>query len=508
MTLTLTPEQQAIVSESRTPDSLMISAMAGCAKTTTLEMLSKHLPLRPSLALAFNVKIKKEMEKRFPKHFEIKTMNGLGHLAWQKAIGKRCIVDTSKIYNLLKEFFKAHKDLNIEWSELSALISACRRNGLVPKPLDTQFRGILADTEASWELLADSVYIDITEELIWAAREILNQSITLSFQGTIDYDDQIYMSVLFGGVYPKFPQILVDEAQDLSPLNHRQVARCIADRITVCGDPRQAIYAFRGADSSSMGSMRALRKEWRDLPLSTTFRCPKIIVSRQLDHAPGFTAAPTNVEGEVYDWKEKESWTIRDVLSQSSGKSIAILCRNNAPIIACALRIIRGGTGCTVLGSEIGKGLVALSKKLLPSDDTSAEACVAKINSWREAEISIARANEKSERIAIITDRAECLIAVIESGPASSAGDLRRTLNTMFSKENLQITLSTIHKAKGLEWPVVVHLDPWRVPSKFAKRALEEGNPIPMQQEMNLRYVCETRTQDKLILANLEQMEV
>lgn len=507
--MTPTPEQEAILQAGRsTADSLMISAMAGCAKTTSLQLLSKTLPLRPSLALAFNVKIKKELESRFPGHFEIKTMNGLGHSAWGRAIGKRCIVEPSKIYKLIKDFFKAHANLEIEWGELSSMVAACRRNGLVPKPLDRQFSGILKDEEASWETLADSVYIDASEELIWATREILNQSITQAFQGVIDYDDQIYMSVLFGGVFPKFPNILVDEAQDLSPLNHRQVARCAADRIVVCGDPRQAIYAFRGADSSSMGSLRGLRNSWSDLPLSTTFRCPRKIVERQQDHAPGFTAAQTNVEGEVHDWRERESWTIHDLRNVSPGKHIAILCRNNAPTIAAALRIIRSGVGCTVLGSEIGKSLVALSKKLIPHDNTTAEDSIKKIHDWAASEISLARANEKDERIAIITDRAECLIAVIESGPAKDAGELRRILSTMFSKENLQITLSTIHKAKGLEWPVVVHLDPWRIPSRFAQKAFEAGNPIPLQQDMNLRYVCETRTQDKLILANLKNMEV
>jgi len=86
-------------------------------------------------------------------------------------------------------------------------------------------------------------------------------------------------------------------------------------------------------------------------------------------------------------------------------------------------------------------------------------------------------------------------------------GEARRTLETMFSKDNLRITLSTGHKAKGLEWPTVIHLDPWRVPSKFAKSAKANGNPIPMEQDLNLRYVIETRAQEKLILASLEDFQ-
>jgi hypothetical protein len=45
---------------------------------------------------------------------------------------------------------------------------------------------------------------------------------------------------------------------------------------------------------------------------------------------------------------------------------------------------------------------------------------------------------------------------------------------------------------------VVVHLDPWRIPSKWAK---SEAARI---QEANLRYVIETRPKKALVLANIE----
>jgi hypothetical protein len=253
-----------------------------------------------------------------------------------------------------------------------------------------------------------------------------------------------------------------------------------------------------------METMRGLRSSWTDLTLSTTFRCPKSIVARQQSHAPGFNAAPQAPEGEVIDWREKDEWSIGDL--QNLGAPVAILCRNNAPIIACALRIIRSGRGCTVLGGEIGKQLINLSRKIISSDDTTYENSIALIEQWRRNETMKARALEKEERIGIINDRAECLIAVLDNSSAKTAGDMRRTLGTMFSKENLNIILATGHKAKGLEWPTVLHLDPWRIPSKWAVRALDEGHAAPMQQEMNLRYVIETRAQRTLVMANLEQM--
>lgn len=499
-----TPEQDAIIEAARASDtSIIISAMAGCAKTTSLRLLAKHLPMRPTLALAFNVRIKKELEKGFPGHFEVMTLNGLGHRAWCRAINKRCKVDTNKAYNAIKAVVN---DLNLDsggFSTVSTLVKGARHAGLVPNPMSNQFPGLLPDDWASWEAIADSHYMDISDDVVHAARRALQSLIRQSFDGTIDYDDQIYMSTLFGGVFPRFPITLVDEAQDLSPLNHKQISKAAASRLIVCGDPRQAIYAFRGADSSSMESLRNLRDTWVELPLTTTFRCPKAIVARQQSHAPGFTAAPSAPTGEFHDWTDRQ-WNIADLQSLYPDKHIAILCRNNAPIIAAALRIIRSGRGCTVLGSEIGKALVSLSKKILSADNIPAETCRQLIETWRARENSINEANGKYERISITNDRADCLLAVLDSGGALTSGQLRGTLTTMFTKENLSITLSTGHKAKGLEWPIVVHLDPWRIPSKWARNAAAEGHMVPMKQDLNLRYVIETRAQQVLINADLE----
>src|SRR5882724_7289319 len=99
----LTDEQQAIVAAAAKGANTMVSAYAGCAKTTTLEAIASAMPTKPSLAVAFNVKIKKELERRFPQHFEVKTLNGLGHSAWSKTIGKRLTLDEKKLGKLITQ---------------------------------------------------------------------------------------------------------------------------------------------------------------------------------------------------------------------------------------------------------------------------------------------------------------------------------------------------------------------------------------------------------------------
>jgi len=230
-------------------------------------------------------------------------------------------------------------------------------------------------------------------------------------------------------------------------------------------------------------------------------------VRRQQSHAPGFTAGPKNADGKFIDLVFEASdrkWTLPKLREMESWgeEQIAILCRNNAPLMKMAFALIRDGIGPVVMGREIGKSLIALSNKIVKDDTTPLEDTIQAIKKWEETEVSLARANDKEEKVAAIYDRSQSLLAVCESAGVTSAGELRSALEKLFARENGQVILATGHKSKGLEWHTVIHLDPWRVPSKFARESLALGNPVPMDQDMNLRYVIETRAKHTLVLAN------
>jgi hypothetical protein len=180
-----------------------------------------------------------------------------------------------------------------------------------------------------------------------------------------------------------------------------------------------------------------------------------------------------------------------------------VLCRNNSPLLSLAFRLIRNQIGVVMLGRDIGKGLIQLSRKIIPDDNTDRFQCSGLVAAWIETETSLARVNGHEERVAGITDRGECLLAVIGSG-CRDAGELRQMLTKLFASENGRVQLSTIHRAKGLEADCVLHLDPWRIPSKFAQEAAKLGDTRQLQQEWNLLYVCETRTKHTLINADLQ----
>lgn len=514
-----TDEQAAIRdSVARSGRSLMISAYAGCAKTTTLVLASQGIKV-PALALAFNVSIKKELERKVPANFVTKTMNGLGWQAMQRAlpaVSSWKDPDGKKLAKLVTQVGKEWRfDLNSdEWETVRTLAQAAMTAGIVPGGSNWE---LLPDEPEAWASVAEDAGL-LQEDFARfheLAREVLRRNNELTLQGIASFDDQVYFPTVISGKWPLFPVMVVDEAQDLSPLNHAMLRRAMRPdgRLIVCGDPKQAIYGFRGADTASMEKIRALRGDWSDLPLTLTFRCSKLVVGRQQSHVPGFRAHESNLDGEFRTLGQAASpgeaspgWTWNE-LSRAvpAGQTLAVLCRNNAPLLALAFKLIRQRVAPVMLGRDIGKGLIALSRKIFPDDGLGRDAMLGQLADWELSERSALLATGKEEKLDALADKVGCLQSVIGYAEVVDASGLRQALAALFAKESGQVTLGSIHRSKGLEWDAVLHLDPWRLPSAFAKKAAKLGDFRALEQEMNLQYVCETRTRNLLMEANVKE---
>jgi DNA helicase-2/ATP-dependent DNA helicase PcrA len=456
--LTPTPEQAAIIQSVASGDDTMVNALAGCAKTTSIELSIRQSDPEPTLVLAFNVKIKKELETRLKDlpHVKVQTANGLGHAVAMRG-GLRPTIDKDKTFKLAKETGLRGEDL----TALLQLSRSARLAGLVPSSLAGT--GLVPDNPDTWAGLCEELFVDPV--LIPAARKLLEKSHLLSLSGTIDFDDQLYLSTCVFRNYPKYNRIFVDEAQDLSPMNHEQV-RLAASRygqIVAVGDPFQAIYAFRGASHDSMDRLRRLRNVWTTLPLSMTFRCPKRVVSRQHHLVPHFTAAPEAPEGTI---ETRSSWV--------PSRGDAVLCRNNAPLYSTAFKLLRAGLPVHMLGTDIGRALKRVYNKLSDHGAVQRPVVIDRIDQ------EIAKDPKKADRL-------ESLRAILLAEP-----DLDKALAILSAAPADGVVLATGHRAKGLEWPTVWFLDPQLIPSQYADTDAE------LAQEANLRYVIETRTKDSL----------
>lgn len=489
-----TPEQAAIVEAARTTKAnLLVSALAGATKTSTLVLVSQAV-LTPTLALAFNKRIAEEMATRLPGHVQSATINSICHRAWMAAQNKRMAVDANKGYNSLKEYADSRpqfekREIQENFSAIMRAVRLAKSAGYVPPKARSMGKSLCeaGEFEAS---LWTAVDCDIDDFFLSVVDEMLLRSIAESYSGLIDFDDQIYMATLFGGQFTKYPLVLGDEVQDWSPLNFETVKRLIGNRLIAVGDPNQAIYGFRGAHTSAMSVLKETF-DMKELPLTVSMRCPRKVVEYVQHRVPHMRYPDWAIEGKVERLGQLDPQAIPD--------GAAIICRNNAPLFACAMRLIRAGRGVHLVGNDIGAGLVKLMKKIAPTTVPKEEFRTA-INRWRSGEIS----RQPEARHAIINDKAACMQVFADVGNDSS--------EAMVWAENLfkhagPIQMMTGHKSKGLEYDTVYHLEPHLIPSKWSRKAAEEGDATQLQQEYNLQYVIHTRAKKELFLIDLADIE-
>lgn len=489
--LTPTVEQNAICDfveyDTR---SLLVSALAGAAKTTTLKLAAQKLPSSQStLAIAFNKRIAEDLSRALPAFITTSTLNALGHRAWGNFIGKRLDLNTKKTSTIVSDIVKQNKlDLTFEQKVgISDLINSAKMVGLVPDSCKFPHTSLVPDNDSTWELLATQCDIDLTPAIRKLATAGLLLSITKAYGGMIDFNDQLYMSVCFNAPYQRYQTILVDEAQDLSPMNHQQISRSALPntRVIIVGDVHQSIYAFRGADPSSIGKL-ARQFNAEELTLSTTFRCPEEICKVVRKHVPNIVSGCKH-EGTV---TTLDSWKISDIPPDA-----AVLCRNNAPLVSLAFKVFKAGRPVTMLGRDIGKGLEKVLRKF-PADMSGTPLLEAVKNHILEEQNKAA----SDAKVSMLEDKLECLVMLIESNKTSTVEQLVETLRAIFSAEG-KLIFATGHKSKGLEFNTVFHLDPWRIGVR------KSADEVEITQENNLRYVINTRAKRELFFVNYDNLE-
>jgi hypothetical protein len=257
------------------------------------------------------------------------------------------------------------------------------------------------------------------------------------------------------------------------------------NRIVMVGDPHQAIYGFRGSVGEGMSVLTEDLKA-QTLPLSVTWRCPKAVVDYAKQYVPEFEAAPGAPEGSVSTLKE---WDIdRDTFPYGT----AVVCRNNAPLLSLAMAMISEHIPCAVRGTDIGKNLVRTATKIVKEYRCVVVSDLEKaVVLWAQREVEA-----KPKKADRFYERRDCIKAVLES--CASIDDFFTTMKNIFSDQKSAVTLSTIHKAKGLEWNNVMFLNSFLIPSKFATTEEE------LQQETNLLYVGATRAKSSLSFINTQ----
>lgn len=125
------------------------------------------------------------------------------------------------------------------------------------------------------------LYDEADDGLDWDEVERVARALSLykRSQCLLDFTDMLEQ-FLAGGSTPDTEVLLVDEAQDLSPLQWRVVRKMAAGRrrVVVAGDDDQAIYHWAGADVGEL-----VRLEGRVSVLGRSYRVPRVVQSLATD---------------------------------------------------------------------------------------------------------------------------------------------------------------------------------------------------------------------------------
>jgi superfamily I DNA/RNA helicase len=479
---TPTEEQQAIIERvSTTNGNLLITALAGTGKTTTLQMMQEHLDETPRLYLAFAKRNVEDAEGKFPSDTEVRTFNSCGHRILAKMIGKRKLeVDKNKSNKLLRIIIdEANKNIQpVLWEvyyDVIAAVAHAKALGYIPDGSYTNATRLMNRDQFHLRLSQDQEAPDeLTAELIDA---VLLQSIRTSFEGYIDFNDQVFIPAVFGGPYPRFPYVMADEAQDLNPVNHAMLERLVKGRFAAVGDDAQSIYEFRGAVQGGMARLKQ-KFNMEEMTLSVSFRCPQAVVDHAKWRVPNFKSSKPG--GSVDVLSKLDPNTIPDTDDPSG---VAFICRNNAPLFKLALQLLAAGRGVSVAGSDIGPRIIGIMGKLGPSN-MDRPSVMAAVDDWLLEKIA--------KKSASAHDIAACM--KVFAGYGANLEQAVAYAKSLFEQTG-PIKLLTGHKAKGLEWENVYHLDPWLIQD-------DKGD-----QERNLRYVITTRAKNHLFEINSAQIQ-
>ena len=483
--------------------SLNLIARAGTGKTTTLLMATKFLQGN-TLLLAYNKSIAEEIKSRLkylkvPANVSAQTVHALGFSSWRR-VAPQVKVDQDKVSKIIKSLSKSPDDFYIrnlgQICKLGSLAKQCAFGFLIPITEQTAWFDLAE--HHSVDDLADG---DTVDELVNVSMTVLEKSLSFDRE-TIDFDDMILAPLVHNSpVYFK-DWILLDEAQDTNNARRALAMKCLkpgTGRLIAVGDDRQAIYGFTGADHNAMDLIKEELNS-HTLYLTTTYRCPKAVVREANRLVPDLEANESNVEGiirslPVYD-KENKPW----FLSEPPDKTSVILCRNTKPLIEHAYLFLSNGIGCKVEGRDIGEGLVSLAKRW--KKVTTTHQLRAKLEDYKFKEMQKYMAKGKEDLAQAIEDKVgamEAVISRVNSQGKYDVEDVVTSIRSLFGDSKAGevpkvVTLSTIHKAKGREWPVVYLLDRANLlPSKYARKEWQ------LKQEENLEYVAITRAKNELV---------
>ena len=357
--------------------------------------------------------------------------------------------------------------------------------------------------------------------------------------GTIDFDDLLLLTAagieehedIADEVRARYRHFVVDEYQDVNPLQQRLLDAWLGERQSVCvvGDPNQTIYSFTGASPDYLldfprrypdAAVVRLVRDYRSTPEvvalanrvaagqaegSRRIAAPQLVAQRASGPAPGF---------HQHDSEPEEATAVARrvralVDSGVPAAEIAILFRVNAQSEVYEQALADAGVPYVVRGGarffdrpeirEAGAALRAAARREPDAPVVEAATEVLVTGGWAPTPPPGGGATrDRWEALAALLRVAE---EIAEAEPAAGLHALVAELEDRAAHQHAPtvdgVTLASLHAAKGLEWDAVflVGLVDGTMPIQHAVTAEQ------VAEERRLLYVGVTRAREVLSLS-------
>lgn len=460
-------EQQAIIDAYNAGKNLVVEALAGTGKTTTLKFLASEVPHRPGLYLAFNKSIVREVEGSMPGRVEVTTAHGLayravGHMYGHRLPGHGAVrVPAQRMASMLKV-----RAALLDTGTLNPVVLTRMAQATVATYIKSDDDHILQRHIPS-RVLSHHKPDEIAAVVLPIANKIWQD--LSDPNGKFYFTHDVYLK-LWALSRPSLPTsyIMFDEAQDSDPVIAQIVRRQAAQLIYV-GDQNQAIYGWRGA-IDAMGKVEGATR----LPLTQSRRFGPVIAEA------------------ANQWLEQIGTHLRVVGLDSIHSTIeslaaprAILCRTNGTALGWVLAFherdvkVALAPGDRSAGKDIEKFAWA-ARDLMAGNGTDHPDLVG-FTDWND----LLKFVEEEEDTADL----KRMVGIINRVGVNGVIDAIRKLTP---EDQATVTVSTAHKAKGLQWPSVKVADDFVPPD-----AEDEDAPVD-PADLMLNYVTVTRAQYEL----------
>jgi hypothetical protein len=237
-----------------------------------------------------------------------------------------------------------------------------------------------------------------------------------------------------------------------------------------------SIYQFAGATPASIDKLQ-YRLNAKQLPLSVSYRCPKQVVQLAQLINPMIESAPTAIEGSI-------EATNAERLYDEIKPGQVLLSRTNYPLVTAVFGLTARGIKANIKGRDIAQRLLWRIRCWEPDN---VKALRKSVISWRN---DICERLKARRRPCIrIQDEAETILRFAKG--ASNVAEVKARISRFFTddiNDTKQVLLSTVHKAKGLEWDDVFLLE-------------HTFKPDQGEEESNIFYVALTRAKRRLVIA-------